>query len=143
MSTLHELDARFVRHKVVIADKSHGRKLPDGTTQWGGFEVDAIATVATLQEAQGVWFDCPKCYQESVQRNEPGIGVHGVLIWFAGRGVPDRLGKNKDGQTVRWNVVETSTSLNDLSLTPSILQQSGCQWHGFVGSSGVPPGNAA
>lgn len=121
-----------------MADECHGRIQPDGTTQWGGFDVDCIGRVEHLAEAHGLWFDCPLCYAKSADH----VGVHGVLVWFAGKPVPDRIGKNKAGQTVRWNIAG-GTGLLDLSLTPSIqLQSGGCNWHGFVGSGGVPPGSA-
>lgn len=137
MPTLQELSARFVKHYVDLADKYHGRKRPDGTTQWGGFLVDVIDHVDTLAEADGIWFDCPLCYAKQGEHR----GVHGILIWFAGRAAPDRLGKNKAGATVRWNIA-AGTGINDLSLMPSIQVVYGCMWHGFVGSNGVPPGHA-
>jgi hypothetical protein len=96
---------------------------------------DCIKPVDTLAEAHGIWFDCPLCWC----KNGGKVGTHGVLVWFAGKPVPDRLGKNNAGATVRWNVVG-GTGLSDLQLAPSILLQGGCGWHGFVGSSGVPPG---
>ena len=108
--------------------------------QWGGFEVDTIVTVQTLAEAHGIWFDCPLCFA----KNGGPIGTHCVLIWFAGKPVPDRLCKNKDGQIVRWTIAG-GTGLSDLVITPSnaLQSESGCKWHGFIGSSGVPPGHAA
>jgi len=137
MPTLVELQARFMQHRVGIADQHHGQRLPDGTIQWGGFEVDVLHRVETVAEAHGLWFDCPLCFA----KNGGPIGTHGVLVWFVGKPVPDRLGKNKDGVTVRWNV--SGTGMNDLVLTPSIQLQGGCNWHGYVGNQGVPPGSAA
>ena len=140
MPSLLELDARFMQYEVTIADQCHGRKLPDGTTQWGGFEVDTFIKVDTLTDAHGLWFDCPKCYTAWKAGSEHG--PHAVLVWFEGSPVPDHIGKNKDGKTVRWKVAG-GTGLSDLILTPSIqLQGGGCEWHGFVGSGGVPPGYA-
>lgn len=133
--TLKELDAHLLKHVVEIADKNHGRNLPDGTVQWGGFEVDSFKYVDDLNEAGGITFLCPKCFPTEAQ--------HSIHLYFEGRGVPDRLGKNKDGQTVRWTIAGGS-SLDDLQLTPSILLQfeQGCQWHGFIGVNGIPPGHA-
>jgi hypothetical protein len=54
-----------------------------------------------------------------------------VQVFFVGSPVPDRLGTNKDGKTVRWHA--TGTGLDDLTLAPSIEEQGGdCGWHGFV-----------
>ncbi len=144
MATLRDLEAKFIRYEAGVAHKGHGRHLPDGTIQWGGFPVDTFVQVETLAEAQGLWFLCPACYA----KNGGNVGTHGVRVFFHGRGVPDRgvdgevLGKNEAGQPVRWTVV-AGTGLDDLQLSPSILLQGGgCQWHGFVGSSGVAPGHA-
>lgn len=138
MPALRELEAHFIRHEVQPAPPSHGKPLPNGTIRWGGFDTDVMVTVATLAEAQGLWYLCPLCFT----KNGGPKGTHFVTTWFAGRGAPDRLGKNKAGKTVRWTLGAKSTGLDDLALTPSILLQGGCNWHGFIGSSGVPPGHA-
>jgi hypothetical protein len=128
---LTDLEPSFERHAIGLADKGHGRKLPDGTTQWGGFDVDTFIQVETLAEAQGIWFDCPKCYAAWKTGTDPTlVGVHGILIWFSDRGVPDRLGVNSEGRAVRWNV--SGTDFSNLTLTPSILLLGGCNWHGWV-----------
>lgn len=82
--------------------------------------------------AHGLWFDCPACFETN---------GHGVLVGFAGRNAPSPLSVGKDGKPTYWIV--SGTSLDDLVLTPSILLHDGCNWHGFVGSSGVPLGHAA
>lgn len=138
MPTLLELEARFMKHTVGLADEGHGRKLPDGSTQWGGFEVDTFVRVESLAEAQGIWFDCPLCWAE--WKKGAARGPHGILIWFEGRGVPEHLGLNSSGKAVRWQV--GGTGLGDLQLRPSILLQGGCNWHGFVGVEGRKPGEA-
>ena len=136
--TLRQLEAAFVRHVVMMAEKNYGKKLPDGTMQWGGFNVDYINHIETLAEAQGLWFACPLCFA----KNNGIVGTHYVCVWFHGRGVPDHIGHNTKGETTRWNVAGGST-LDDLQLTPSILLDGpGCGWHGFVGSSGIMPGSA-
>lgn len=133
--TLRQLEANLLKHVIEIADCDHGRDMPDGTVQWGGFEVDTFHYVDDLSQADGISFLCPKCFPTEAQ--------HSIHVYFAGRNVPDRLGRNRDGKTVRWNIIGGS-GLDDLQLAPSILMQAeqGCQWHGFVGSSGVPPGHA-
>ena len=99
---------------------------------------DTFIPVATFAEAHGVKFLCPK----SFAANNGARGTHSVYIWFEGSPVPPEIGCNKEGETVRWKA--SGASLDDLALTPSIQEQDDkCQWHGFVGSSGVPPGHAA
>jgi hypothetical protein len=121
-----------MQYRIGIADEYHGRPLPDGTTQWGGFEVDTFHEVETVAEADGVWFLCPKCFVA----NGGSVGTHWVcILWKVGPG--ERFNRG-----VRWKF-EGGTSLSDLSLSPSIQTHGGCAWHGFVGWSGVPPGSAA
>lgn len=140
MPTLRELDAHFIRYEKGIASESLGRPLPDGTTQWGGFEVDVYRRVEALADAQGIWFDCPACYES---HGNSSIGVHGVMVSFADRGVLDNQGSHdSEGKPSRWAV--SGTGLDDLVLAPSIYLKDcpPCSWHGFVGMSGVPPGSA-
>lgn len=90
--------------------------------------------VQTLAEADGVRFQCPKC-------KAAGQFAHPIFIGFAGIAVEGTYGYNKAGMPVTWQM--SGTGLDDLVLFPSIQIQGGCNWHGFVGSSGVPPGEAA
>lgn len=83
--------------------------------------------VASIAEAQCIFFACPKC--------AGGAGQwHLVEATFAGRGVPDNMGThNAAGKPTRWNAA--GTGFSDLTLTPSIQLEAGppcCQWHGFV-----------
>lgn len=137
MIPLRQLDAHFLIHKIELADKGHGRILPDGSTQWGGFPVNVFYYTDSFAEADGISFLCPKCFKE----NNGIVGTHGIHIYFQGRKIPDELGRNSRGETVRWSA--SGTGLDDLVLTPSILLEGpGCCWHGFVGSSGILPGHA-
>lgn len=74
--------------------------------------------VLTIDTAQGVLFECPKC------------GAHSILAWFRGRGVPDDATPGPG----RWT--PSGTGFGDLTLKPSIDLSGGnptsCQWHGFV-----------
>ena len=79
------------------------------TTTDGSQDVDALA------DADGVMFDCPKCRDHKI----------GVLFTAAPQGVAWDPSRGK-----RWTA--EGTSLQDLTLSPSILLLSGCQWHGFV-----------
>jgi hypothetical protein len=133
---LRTLGAYFVRHRVEPASPSHGRTLPDGSIQWGGFPVDVFGVVEPLGEADGISFLCPKCFAA----NGGPVNTHSLHVYFAGRNCPDRIGKNKKGETVRW--VFSGIGLDDLVLSPSILVEVGCEWHGYIGKEGIPPGHA-
>jgi len=97
----------------------------------------AFHDVDTVKEADSVFFLCPLCFE----KNQGSRGTHGVRVTFADRNVPDAASsRGKDGKPTRW--AASGTNLNDLVLSPSILLHGGCAWHGFVGSSGIPPGHA-
>lgn len=105
------------------------------------YEHHAVQTAATADQIQ---FLCPACFA----RNRGAVGTHRVFVSFAGRDLPEDAGsRDSNGQPSRWQVVNGDT-LDDLVLTPSILLGAdepvdhGCHWHGFVGSSGIPPGHA-
>lgn len=112
-----------------VANKHHGRQLGPWSqvVQWGGFEIDAFWPVPFLSMAHCVWYDCPKC---TIANGGPR-GTHRVRTIFAGSPVPPHIGVNLEGKTVRWQVASGS-GFNDLSLSPSILLQGGCGWHGFI-----------
>lgn len=132
---LAELEPQFFRHAVKPAGPELGRPMPDGSTQWGGFPTDVFYDTDVLAEADGITFLCPKCWAA----NGGTVGTHSIMIFFADRNAPEHLGKNKDGQTVRWRV--SGTGYSDLVTSPSILQQCGCAWHGYIGASdGSQPG---
>lgn len=131
MPSLRELEGRFMQHRVEPAPEYHGRTMPDGSTQWGGFPIDTFHTVTTLAEADGVWFLCPLCFKQ----NGGAKGTHTVaILWKEGPG-------QRFNNGVRWKL-EPCTGMDDLRLSPSIQCHGGCNWHGFVGWSGVPPGHA-
>lgn len=107
---LRDLDGSFVGRAVIV----------DG-------DVKEYELVATLAEAQGVRFLCPKCHAAL----GGAVGCHAVLCWFEDRGIPDTA-KPKPG---RWNPV--GSGLDDLTFVPgrksnSVLITEGCLWHGFV-----------
>lgn len=132
MRTLRELEAVFQKHYKGIADQYLGRKMPDGTTQWGGFETTYLKTVETLAEADSIRFLCPKCFEA----NSGKVGTHSVHVSFEGRGV-----SKEDDPNPRWKIDGGST-LDDLRVSPSIQLLGGCNWHGYVGHGNIPPGHA-
>lgn len=151
MATLRDLNACFLRwRQETTAERDAAgmyvfRDAAGEPELWSpGPTRDIFEQVGTLAEAHGIRFLCP----QSFAKNGGPMGAHSVLVWFEGSPVPGHIGRNKDGQTVRWKVVGGS-GLGDLQLSPSILEQDDgapdewrCGWHGFVGSSGVPPGEA-
>ena len=130
---LIDLDAHFVRVRREQVDPTKwidGMLSPSGVREY----LDRVE----FADAHGIWFDCPcaKCQAP----DGPGTSV---LVGFEGRDAPsDSLSRGSNGQPTRWKIVG-GTGINDLQLTPSIALNGGCSWHGFVGSSGVPPGEAA
>ena len=97
-----------------------------------------LERVSALSEAHGIRFICPKSFATHGGK----VGAHSVQVYFSRSPVPANIGVNQKGDAVRWNA--SGTSLDDLSLSPSIQEQDSiCGWHGFVGSSGVSPGSAS
>jgi hypothetical protein len=134
---LRQLDGQFIRRDVrvetwtqikadVFAVKTAGPYTDDEVEEVTGPR-EVFVYVATLAEADGVSFLCPKCFAE----NGGPVGTHSVICWFQDR-VPDDAFP-KPG---RWNPV--GTSLDDLSFVPGkkshsvLLTGEGCAWHGFV-----------
>ncbi len=90
-------------------------KLADLEPQLIAWKPKGKRVVISLDEAQGLYFLCPK-----------GCG-HLVVVWFSDRGVPESEAPGPG----RWTPL--GTGLSDLTLTPSInLSGPGCGWHGFV-----------
>lgn len=84
--------------------------------------VGRFQRVESLGDAQGLRFLCPKCFAA----NNGPVGAHGILCWFSHRGVPD----GEVPGPGRWAVV--GGGIADLTLAPSILLSTGCEWHGYV-----------
>lgn len=64
--------------------------------------------VNTLQEAQGMMFLCPKCFES----NGGPVGTHAVICWFRNCGVPDNVTPGPG----RWT--PSGTGLDDLTFVP-------------------------
>lgn len=124
---LRDLEAHFTKYRERAPDPALGESVNQPP-------ICTFERVETLAEADGVRFVCPLCKS----RNE---WAHPIFIGFHGRAKPGTYGHNKEGKPMLWNVVG-GTGLDDLRLSPSIQIQGGCNWHGFVGSNGVPPGEA-
>ncbi|HBY61083.1 MAG TPA: hypothetical protein DEH78_14770 [Solibacterales bacterium] len=87
-----------------------------------------FSNVDSIEEAQGIRFLCPKCFQANGGR----VGTHQVLCWSSSRGVPAHATPGPG----RWRLV--GTNFEDLTLdcepgkSRSVLLLGGCAWHGFV-----------
>jgi len=85
--------------------------------------------VGSINDAQGIFFVCPKCFAEN---GNSRIGVHAVICWSKTSGTPDEAEPGPG----RWRL--EGTGYQDLSLmeepgkSRSVLLTSGCRWHGFV-----------
>lgn len=134
MRTLRELEAKFMRWEQRDPDPEDRALNP----QWpADYKQDFFVPVNSFAEAHMIKFLCPK----SFKKNGGPRGCHSVYVVFEGSPVPPNLFKNDNGETVRWKA--SGTSLDDLSLMPSILEiDPDCGWHGYVGSCGILPGHA-
>src|SRR5437870_2898130 len=122
---LTDLDPQFVRYEghyedweVVDGDPLtwHERgcptKMKSGNREYKIF-------VSELHDAQGIIFICPKCRGHSCE------------VTFADKDVPDWMGShNSGGKAVRWN--PSGMDYASLTIIPSILLESGCNWHGYI-----------
>lgn len=85
--------------------------------------------VQTIEQAQGVRFLCPKCFEINHGRS----GTHQVICWSRSKGVPDEAHPAPG----RWKL--DGTGLHDLTLNAdppgtqrSVKLEGGCEWHGHV-----------
>lgn len=134
---LRQLGAQFLKREIreqtwtrikpaVFAVKQAGPYADDEVEEITGPR-EILINVATLAEADGVGFLCPKCFAA----NNGPVGTHGVICWFEDK-VPDDAFPGPG----RWNPV--GTSLDDLTFVPGkrshsvLLTGEGCAWHGFV-----------
>jgi hypothetical protein len=90
-----------------------------------GQQREGFVAVASIAEADGLFFLCPKCFE----MNGGEVGTHRVLCWFVGK-VPDDV----DPKPGRW--IPAGTGIDDITFVgpaaASVLLTSGCNWHGFV-----------
>lgn len=129
---LTDLEAEFVRYE----HRNEGSPCicPAGGNFGDPYPHEVRIPVPDLAQAQGLWLLCPACFQ----KNGGAVGTHMVEVTFRDRGAQDNQGsQSRNGGPSRWAM--SGTGLHDLSLSPSV--DCGC-WHGFIGSNGVPPGEA-
>jgi hypothetical protein len=78
-----------------------------------------LGSAQGIEDADGVWFDCPRC------KDKDG---HGVLVWCRGT-------DETRTPLARW--IFAGTSLDDLSLSPSINIPDACGAHFWVRSGSI------
>lgn len=107
--------------------KSYRHTMPDGKTP------------IPFELAQGVLLWCPCGYHDRTKYPINGARPHGLLVIFAGRGVPDDFGPfSRDKKSrPRWNVV--GSSLENLTCTPSVAVGDPECWHGYITNGEVDP----
>lgn len=95
----------------------------------------------TLEGAQGVMFQCPKCADGLERGEEDGRqffrGAHYVICWFRNPRGAEPVPADATPGPGRWWA--EGTGLDDLTFThgepsmaKSVLLTAGCGWHGFV-----------
>lgn len=117
---LIDLDAHFIKWEGRPPTQEQHQRQPDIFPLDG--IVDWFIETEKLTEAHGICFLCPKSVAEKKD--------HYIQVYFKGSPVPPHLGQNKDKKTVRW--ISSGSSYDDLTLHPSIDEQSECGWHGWV-----------
>ncbi|SRR6266851_2826294 len=94
----------------------------------GDARPDGHRRLDSIDGAQGIFFLCPKCWAAN---GDSAIVTHGIIVWFANPRNAPPVPKDCVPKPARWTMA--GTSLQDLTLTPSILLTGeGCGWHGFV-----------
>lgn len=92
----------------------------------------------TLDGAQGIIFQCPKCAEGKERGEENGRkfvrGAHRVVCWFGNPINGEPVPADASPLPGRWN--PSGTGLDDLTFVgpgaASVLLTGGCGWHGFV-----------
>ena len=92
-------------------------------------DVDTGAQIVDrLEDADGIWFSCPKCTQDLGTR----VGAHSVICWRP------RVPQTITPKPGRWEF--SGTGMADLTLragSSSILLTSGCRAHFYVEAGNI------
>lgn len=120
--------------------------------------------VDTIQKANGVMFQCPKC----AEGKEPGVnecdcemlphaewcdavngahhrkGAHHVICWFRNPRVLAPVPPEMDPKPGRWwaegdSLANLTFGHGEPHMAKSVLLTSGCGWHGFVTNGEASP----
>jgi len=139
--TLRDLEASFLRLEIRIEHRRRVRPKiwetrKDGPWtdadfyDWEG-PCDHLIDVDTIDQADGLFLLCPKCYDDPPVGR---VGTHRVICWSP------KISQDHDPKPGRWNFV--GTSVDDLTLvagSSSVLLQGGCGAHFFVRQGRVVP----
>lgn len=136
---LIDLDPRFVRLEHVT--ETWTRVVGDPSTWKHGDPTEQVTSlrehhiyVDDLVEAHGIFFKCPKCYMADPKL---GHGIHGILCWFTGRGVPDET-KPSPGRWIPKGTCYLDLTLSNPSGKSSVkLTPPGCDAHFHVANGAV------
>jgi hypothetical protein len=123
---LSTLEPQFLRREERVEQWT--RRKEDGTDEEVTGPREYQVYVDTPQEADGITFMCPKCFEQ----NKGSVGTHWVLCWSP------KVPPDIDPKPGRWNLV--GTNYEDLSLvagSSSVLLTSGCEAHFFVQQGNV------
>lgn len=109
----------------------------------GHYTPKSYRRVRSIDAAQGVLFQCPKCAEGKKRRvrGRRGYyeGAHMILCWFRNPRTQPRVPDDADPKPGRWWITPDSTSLETLTfdygephMPKSVLLTGGCGWHGFI-----------
>lgn len=112
-------------------------RLTDLEPEWLKWESpSSFKTVATLEEANGLWFLCPDCFK----KNGGKVGTHAIICWSRSRGAPEDARPGPG----RWKIDGTSFEDVTFNADPpedrrSIRLTSGCNAHFHITGGEVHP----
>lgn len=118
---LSELEPQFVRREERIEQWT--RRKDDGSNEEVTGPREYYVYVDTPQEADGITFMCPKCFDQ----NKGSKGTHWVMCWTP------KISQDVTPKPGRWNLV--GTNYEDLSLvagSSSVLITNGCLAHFLI-----------
>lgn len=113
----------------------------------GQWHAKSYRHLGTIDGAQGLLFQCPKCAVGCEYGEEPdpitgGIrgfhrGAHHILCWFRNPRNAEPVPDDADPKPGRWwvageTIEDISFVAGDPPMANSVLLIGGCDWHGFV-----------
>ncbi len=100
----------------------------------GEYSSTGYRRLESIEGAQGVIFQCPKCAEGKPPGEPDGVGfagAHSVLCWFTNPRNAAAVPVSAFPGPGRWTI--EGSSIDDLTLHPSVhLSGAGCGWHGWV-----------
>jgi hypothetical protein len=101
----------------------------------GNWRREGHTRLASVEGAQGVAFQCPKCAEGKPRALDGGVrGAHYIICWFLNPRNAPQVPKDASPKPGRWTF--SGDTIDTLSFTgpgaASVLLLAGCGWHGFV-----------